>query len=105
VGAGLSTAKDDVRVRITERVADDRTAGIVDLKIGVRLARALYRVHGALGVAVGGVLEAHRHRKRARELAVELAFHRPRSNGAPGEEITEVMRHDRIEKLGRARNA
>jgi hypothetical protein len=41
--------------------------------------------------------------KAARHLAVRLRFRRARADGRPGDEVGDVLRHDRVEKFRRRR--
>ncbi len=55
--------------------------------------------------AVGAVLEADRRRQPARHLAVGLRFGRARADRGPRDQVRQVLRHDRVERLGGSRHA
>src|SRR5262245_10214842 len=71
----------------------------------VRMPRRSDRVHSNLDVAVGTVLEADRTRQPGSERALNLTFGRARADGAPGHEIRDVLRRDRVEVLDAGRQA
>ena len=50
--------------------------------------------------AICAVLESNWEGNTAGELSVQLALRRARANGAPGDEIRDELRGDRIEQLG-----
>src|SRR5436309_11628494 len=62
-------------------------------------------IDGDLQVAVGAVLETDRHRQTGAELAVDLAFHGPGADRAPGHRVGDVLRYDRVEELAPDRQA
>ena len=57
-------------------------------------------VDGDLDGAAGAVLEADRHGEARCELAVDLAFRGARADRAPGDEVGDELRRDRIEEFG-----
>jgi hypothetical protein len=65
----------------------------------------LDRVDGDLQVAFGAVLEADRRREARRQLAVHLAFGGAGADRAPGDQVTDVLRADHVEKLAAGRHA
>ena len=79
--------------RIAGRAVD------VDSGEGVATPRCPDGVDRHLDVAVGAVLEADRHRQAGAELAVDLAFDRPRADRAPADHVGDVLRGDRVEEL------
>ena len=62
-------------------------------------------VGGDLDVAIGAVFEADGGRQARGQLAVHLAFGRARANRAPGDQITQVLRRDHVQKLAARRQA
>ena len=64
-----------------------------------------YGVDGDFGAAVGAVLEADGHTEAAGHLTVGLALCRARADCHPANQVGQVLRHDRIEELGRRREA
>ena len=69
----------------------------------MRRRRRLDRVDGDPDVAVGAVLEADRARQARRELAMHLALGGARADGAPGDQVRDVLRRDHVEVLGAGR--
>ena len=69
------------------------------------MARGADGVDRDLDVAVGAVLEADRARQPGRQLAMDLALGRARADRAPGHEVGDVLRRDRVEELGAGRQA
>ncbi len=61
--------------------------------------RGAHRVHRHLHVALGGVLDPHRHGQRAAQLAVHLARCRTGSDRPPRHGVGDVLRGDRVEEL------
>ena len=59
--------------------------------------RGVAGVGGRLDGAVGGVLEADRHRQAAGQLAVHLAFRVPRADRPPADQVAQVLRGDRVQ--------
>ena len=59
----------------------------------------LHGVDGDFHVAVSAVFEADGRRKAAGQLAVHLAFGGARANGAPADEIANVLRRNHVQKL------
>ncbi len=54
-------------------------------------------------VAIGAVLEADRARQTRSQFAMHLRLGRPRADGAPGDQVSRVLRRDGVEELGGAR--
>ena len=71
----------------------------------MRVPRRLQRVHRHGERAVGAVLEADRCGQAARHLAVGLRFGGAGADRSPGDELRQVLRHDRVERLGRRGDA
>ena len=63
------------------------------------------RVDRHLDVAVGAVLDADRHRQRAAQLPVHLARRRAGADRAPGHDVGDELRRDRVEELAADRQA
>ena len=62
-------------------------------------------VDGGLEVAIGAVLESEGHRKARGHLPVGLRFGGAGADGAPADEVGDVLRSDRVEHLGGRRQA
>ena len=56
-------------------------------------------IHGDPDRTISRVLEPSRHRKRASKFSVNLTLRRPRTNGAPTNQIRGVLGRDGIEEL------
>src|SRR5262249_52821196 len=57
------------------------------------------RIHGDFDVAIRAVFETHRTRQTRSELAMHLAFGGARPDGAPRNEIADILRRDGVEEL------
>jgi hypothetical protein len=67
--------------------------------------RRAHRVNRHLQAAVRAVFQADGHGKPARHFAVRLRFRRARANRRPRHQVRDVLRHDRVEKFRRRRQA
>src|SRR5690242_21841200 len=56
-------------------------------------------VHGDPHIAIGAVFKTDRAGEAGRKLAMDLALGCARANGAPGNQIGEVLRRDHVEKF------
>jgi hypothetical protein len=65
----------------------------------VAARRRLDGVGGDADVAVGAVLEADGRRQARRQFAVHLAFGGARADGAPGDQVADVLRRDHVQEL------
>src|SRR5688572_10110384 len=101
----LAAAQNDTPVGIAGRRRDGRLTLLGHGQEMMRMRRRADGVYGNLDVAVGAVLEADGAREARRELAVDLALGRARADRAPGDEIGDVLRRDRIEVLDAGRQA
>ncbi len=86
-------------VGVARRVQDRRCPVRVDAGERMPGRRGANRIDRDLGVAVGAVLEADRHRQPGAELTVDLALRRPRADRCPGDRVGDVLRGDRVEEL------
>jgi hypothetical protein len=71
----------------------------------VAARRRLDRVQRDLQVAVGAVLEADRRRQARGQFAVHLALGGARADGAPGDQVADVLRRDHVQELAAGRQA
>ena len=101
----LAAAQDDVAVLVARRGHDGRVAALRHRQEMVRLRRRLDRVQRNAHVAVRPVLEAHRARQPRSQLAVHLRLRRARPDGAPGNQVRDVLRRDHVQELGACRHA
>ena len=105
IGAPASAAQHDVRMRVAAGAEHRRLALLGDAQKMMRMAHRLQRVDRGRERAVGAVLEADRRRQAARHLAVRLGLRGARADRRPGDELGQVLRHDRVERLGARRQA
>jgi hypothetical protein len=77
----------------------------VDAEETVRARDRQQCVDRNLQTAVGAVLESHRGRQSARHFAMGLRFGGAGADGAPRDQVAEVLGADRIECLGAGRQA
>jgi hypothetical protein len=105
VRSAVAAAQDEVAVTVAARAHDRRASLAVDAQETVRPRGREDGVDGDADVAVGAVLEADRGRQAGRYLAVRLRFGRARADGRPGDQIAEILRRDRVERLGAGRQA
>ncbi len=75
-----------------------------DAEEAVLCGRRLDCVDSNVNRTVGSVFESDGHGESAHELAVCLRFRRASADRRPADEVGEVLRDDRIEKLGRGRD-
>ena len=99
VVGGLAAAQDDVAVVVAGGRGDGGAAGLGDREEMVRLAGRFHRVERDADVAVGAVLEADRAGEAGGQLAVDLALGGARADGAPGDEVGEVLRRGHVEEF------
>jgi hypothetical protein len=99
VGAAFTAAQDDVAVGIAAGGHGGGHAVLVHAEEGLRLHRGLDRVDGGHDVPKGAVLEPERHREAGGHLAMRLRFRRARTDGAPRDQIGDVLRRDGIQQL------
>ena len=99
VGAGGAAAEDDVAMGIT--AGDDGGGGAVevDTEESLRLAGGFDGVDGGLERAISAVLKTNGHRETGRHLTMRLRLGGAGTNGAPANEIGDVLRGDGIEEL------
>ena len=71
----------------------------------MRLRRRADRVHRDLQPAVGAVLEADRRGQPARHLAVGLRLRGAGADRVPADQVAEVLRRERVERLRSGRQA
>src|SRR5262245_42581273 len=67
------------------------------------VARREDRIDGYLDVTVGSVLDPNRHREAAHELAMDLAFGRASTDGAPTDRVRIELTEGGIEKFRASR--
>jgi hypothetical protein len=84
---------------------DGGAAVLVDRQEVVRLGRGEHRIDGDADIAIGAVLETDRAGEPGGELAMDLAFGGARADGAPGDEIDDVLGRHHVEELAGRRQA
>ena len=95
----LAATQDQVAVGVALGLDDGDLAVLVHAQEVVRARGRLDGVGGDADVAVGAVLEADGRRQAGGQLAVHLAFGGARADGAPGDQVAEVLRRDHVEEL------
>jgi hypothetical protein len=90
-----------VPVTIAARAEYRRLALLRDAEKMVRLTGRLQRVDRDRQRAIGPVLEPDRCREPARHLAMGLRLGGTGADRGPADELRKILRHDRIERLGR----
>mmetsp|Transcript_14531 Transcript_14531/g.29380 ORF Transcript_14531/g.29380 Transcript_14531/m.29380 type:complete len:377 (+) Transcript_14531:256-1386(+) len=95
----LASTKDNVCHVVTLGVHDGREALLGDGQEAVRARGRHYGVDSNLDIAAGTVFETDRSGKSRDELSVDLAFGCPCTDGAPGDELGEVLRGHHVEEL------
>jgi len=86
--------------------ADDRALAIlINTEEAVRVGRGVQRVNGKIQAAVGAVLETDGRGQAARHLAMGLRLRGTRANRRPANQVSDVLRRNRVERLGRRREA
>ena len=92
VRAVAPAAQDHVAILVAARRDDAREPLVGNAEEAVRVRRGADGVDRDLHVAAGAVLEADRHGQARRQLAVHLAFGRPRADRGPGDRVGEELR-------------
>ena len=77
----------------------------VDAQETVRVLYAEHGVYGHIQAAIGTVLETHRAGQAGRHFPVRLALGGARANGVPGDQVLQVLRGGRVQRLGGGRQA
>lgn len=98
-------AENDVAVRVSDGPNERCLA--VQIGAGEDMARrgGAGAVDRHLDIALGGVLDPHRHRQRTAQLAVHLARSGPCTDRAVAHQICDVLRSDRVEEFASDRQA
>src|SRR5690554_4548604 len=104
---GLATATTKHHVAIVVALGADNGAFtlLVNTQEAVRVGDRLHGVNGNVQAAVGAVLEADSHRQAAAHFTVGLGFRGTGSDGRPGDGVLQVLRRNRIQRLGCRRQA
>ena len=100
----FAAAQNDVAVLVAGGRDDGGVSRLGDRQEMMRCLRGTDRVHGDAHVAVGAVLEADGAGETRSELAMHLALGGARADGAPRNQVGDVLRRDHVEKF-RSRRA
>lgn len=100
VGPRGSAAKHDVAAGIAGGLDDGAHAVLGGSREPVGLTGGLHRVDGDLDIAIGRIFEPDRHGKSTCEFAVGLALGSASADGAPGDEVGNVLRNRGVEEFG-----
>ena len=101
----LATAQDHVAIPVALGLHDGDLAILVDREEVMPARGGLDGVGGDADIAVGAVLEADRGGQARGQLAVDLALGGARTDGAPGNQVADVLRRDHIEEFAACRQA
>lgn len=105
IGALCASTEDDVYVLISARLDDGGDALFRDAHERVRIAARAHRVDGDGDAPVRAILEADGEGHARGEFAVELRLGGPCADGAPRDEVVEILRGYGVEKLRANGNA
>ena len=102
-----------IKVRPQGGTAQDQVAGFIARsgnnggnsllghgKEAVRAGGGNNGVYSDLQAAAGAILESHRHGKPGSQFTVYLAFRGARADGAPRDQVRNVLRRDGVQELG-----
>ena len=95
----FATAQNHVAVLVALGLHDGDLAVLVHRQKVVATGRSLNRIGRDLDVAVGAVFEADGCRQARGQLAVHLTFGRSRTDGAPADEVANVLGRDHVQEL------
>ncbi len=96
----VAAAQDHVAVGVAGGAVDGHLAVLVRGVEDVAVTGGAHRIDGDAGVAVGAVLEPHRAGEGGGHLPVNLGLGGARPDGAPGDEIADVLAGHHVEELG-----
>lgn len=102
VGFSASASQHDMAVGVAHGSDDGRLSVGVDADKMMGCAGGRHCVDSDLEAAFRAVFESDGHGDTACQFAVGLAFRRPGADGAPTDQVGDVLRTDGIEQLGRA---
>ncbi len=105
VGFSASASQHDMAVGVAHGSDDGRLPVGVDADKMMGGAGRRHRVDGDLEAAFRAVFESDRHGDTACQFAVGLALRRPGADGAPTDQVGDVLRTDGIEQFRRARQS
>lgn len=91
VGSGVAATKNDMAVRVAGGVGDADGAALGDAEEMVWRRGRANGINGNPHVTVRAVLEPDRERHARRQFTVQLRFGRARANGAPRNQIRQVL--------------
>ncbi len=100
VVGSVAAAQDHVAIGVAGGAVDGHLAVLVRGVEDVAVTGGAHRIDGDAGVAVGAVLEADRTGEGGGHLAVHLRFGGARADGAPGDEVADVLAGHHVEELG-----
>src|SRR4029079_18046710 len=87
-------------VRISSSFQDRRRALLGERRKKMAAPRRLDRIDGDLDIAVGAVLDSHRHRQTRGQFPMHLALRCAGADGTPADEVCIELAESGIEKLG-----
>src|SRR5690606_34535885 len=95
----------DMTVLVATGGGQGDAAVVVDTETTVRMLDAEHGIDCHFQAAVGTVLEADRAGQAGWPGAVRVRFAGARANRGPGDQVLQVLRRERVERLGRRRQA
>ena len=95
----FAATQNDVAVRVALGLHDRDLAVFVHRQKVVTASGSLDRIGGNLDVAIGAVFKADGRRNAGGQFAVHLALGGTRADGAPGNQIPQVLRRNHVQKL------
>ena len=96
----LATAQDDMAVLIARGLENRRAALLGHRQEIVGLRGGPDRIDSHLDIAIGSVLEPHRAGQPGGQFTVSLALGSTRTDRAPGNQVSVVLRADEIQVFG-----
>ncbi len=100
VRLAVATAQHHVTVAVAAGGDDGYLAFMVDTHEAVRAGGGLQGVDRHAQVAVGAVLEADRRGQAGGQFPVGLGFGGTRADRRPGDQVLQILRGDRVQRLG-----
>ncbi|KPW99693.1 Uncharacterized protein ALO75_05364 [Pseudomonas syringae pv. coryli] len=105
IGAAVTAAQHDVRIRIALCLDNRRVAMTVHAKVAMWMRSRTHRVAGHRHAAISTVLEPDSHGQAAGHFPMDLRFGGASANRDPTEQIVEVARRHGLQYLGGDRQA
>lgn len=95
-----SSPQNNMHISIAPGLHNRRKPMLCHAHERMRRLRRTHRIHRHAHPSIRPILEAHGKRAARGKFAVELRLGCARANGAPGDEVGDVLRGDGVEELG-----